>query len=272
MPSTDRDLDDLRRLEPTQSWLEDFAAHGGETIQVGPFLALINGGLLGFDYAAPTEPLRAEEVPGAVGELRRLFSSRGRALRVELNEPLFPQLPALLERAGLTLTEREPLLLLTPGDFRPISNPEVHVRFLQADDDEADLVAYRSIFNEVLLEEPRKPTAASIAQLRREIEQQAGRSHALATIEGRPVGTGFISSVDGVCEVTRVGTMPAARRKGVAATVTSFMIADRFGRGDTLAWLTALSTAAQALYLKLGFRLVGDRLYYHDNGNATWDL
>ena len=59
-----------------------------------------------------------------------------------------------------------------------------------------------------------------------------------------------------------MATLPEARRRGVAATLTSFMLRDRFGRGDTLAWLTAAGEAAQALYQKLGFRLVGARLYY----------
>lgn len=266
---TSHDLDALRRLEPARRWLEELVARGGETVPVGPFLALFHTDLLGFNHAVPTEPLRPEEVPGAVAKLRRLFAERGLELQFELNEPLFPNLPALLEREGLTLTEREPLLLLTPGDFRPVANPKVDVRFLGEDAGQADLIAYRSIFNEVLLEKPLPPSAESIAALRREIAQLGGRSHALARLEGRPVGTGFISSADGVCELARVGTTPDARRKGVAATVTSFMISDRFGRGDTLAWLTAMAEPARILYLKLGFRLLGDRLYYRDRPATT---
>jgi predicted GNAT family acetyltransferase len=59
-----------------------------------------------------------------------------------------------------------------------------------------------------------------------------------------------------------MATLPEARRRGVAATLTTFMAQDRFGAGDTLVWLTAQTPPAKALYQKLGFRLIGERCYY----------
>ena len=195
--------------------------------------------------------------------LRALFAARGLPLQIEFNEPLFPALPSMLAAAGLTPTEREPLLLLSAGGFHPAVNSRVEVRFLRADDEDG-LHAYAAIFHEVLLERSGAPPDRALDLLRREIEELKERSHAVAVLESSVVGTGFISSSDGVAEITRVATIPAARRRGVAATITSFMIADRFAHGDSLAWLTASGDAAQALYLKLGFRLVGVRLYYEE--------
>jgi predicted GNAT family acetyltransferase len=96
------------------------------------------------------------------------------------------------------------------------------------------------------------------------VERVGGHGHALATLDGRPVGTGFISSSNRVGEIARVATVPAARRRGVAATLTSFMMRDRFERGDTLIWLSAADAPAQALYEKLGFRAAGDRVYFRE--------
>jgi ribosomal protein S18 acetylase RimI-like enzyme len=265
-------LDILRRLEPTAGWLADLQRYGGEVVPAGPFCALLHSRALGLNYAAPTEPLGPlDAIPSALADLRRIFAERGLTPEIEFNEPLFPELPPILQRTGFMLDNREPLLVLEPADFRPETNPAVHVRFLQPDDAEADLIAYRAIFNAVLLDRPRPPTLKGIARLRQEIEQGQGRCHAQATLDGRPVGIGFVSAADGVAELTRVGTVPEARRQGVAATLTGFIVDDRFRAGDTLAWLTASGEPAQRLYQKLGFRLLGDRLYYRAAPTASGD-
>lgn len=265
MRANNSNLDRLRRLEPTDAWLANLVAQGGEVVRAGAFVAVIgpNGGH-GFTYAAPIETA-GEDDDAAAGlrELRRVFQQRGLELSVEFNAPLFPDLPDLLEREGFTLEEREPLLLCTPSDFRPFVAPDVDVQFLSSGGDDDGLIAYQSIFSEVLLERPFQAPPEAIASLRSEIARCGDRCHALARVRGEPVGTGFISSLDGVCEITRVATLPPARRRGVAATVTSFMVGGRFSHGgDTLAWLTASGEPARALYRKLGFQPAGARLYY----------
>jgi ribosomal protein S18 acetylase RimI-like enzyme len=263
MRSIEADRDNLRRLEPTSRWLTSFVAKGGTVMAAGPFRALLAPHLPGSDYAAPTEPLGPEEdIVKGLHALRGIFADHGSVLRLEFNEPLFPSLPGLLEREGFEVEEREPLLLCPVSDFRPVFHPDVRARFLDARDDDSRLVAYQTIFSEVLLERPWEATPEAIREFRSQLDRAGGRRHALATLAGTPVGTGFISSLDGVCELTRIATVPEARRRGVAATLTSFMLRDRFERGDTLAWLTATGVPAQSLYQKLGFRLVGERLYY----------
>jgi ribosomal protein S18 acetylase RimI-like enzyme len=233
-------------------------------VAAGSFRALFHPGALGVNYAFPVQPLgEPAAVRADLAALRTLFAQHGLPLKIEFNEPLFPSLPPMLEAAGLALTEREPLLLLTAGDFHPIVNPEVEVRFVRAGNEDG-LRAYAAIFHQVLLELPGSPPPRAIESLRREIAEQQERSHALALLDGQAAATGFISSSEGVAEITRVGTLPAMRRRGVAATITSFMVSDRLARGDSLVWLTASGDAAQALYRKLGFRLAGDRLYYEE--------
>src|SRR5579872_5829953 len=96
-------LQQLRCLEPGAAWLDRFVADGGRVIEVGAFVLLLDpdGTQPGNDYAAPREPLGDErEVRRALDELRRVFAAHGRSPRLEYNQPLFPTLLPILERAG----------------------------------------------------------------------------------------------------------------------------------------------------------------------------
>ena len=261
------ELDLLRRLEPAPAWLADFAAQGGEVIAVGPFRALLHPDALGLNYAAPTEPLGdAAEVMAALDQLRRLFAERKLLLRLEFTEQLFPELAGWLERARFTREAREPVLLMGSDEFRPSADRQLYIRFLRPDADESDLLAFQSIFREVLLRQRGQPSPEQLAQLRRDVQRADRRWHALATQDSRPVGIGFVSATTGICELARIGTVASARRRGIGAALVSFMLQDRFAQGDTLTWLAAENEVAQALYEKVGFRPAGTRLYYQWEG------
>ena len=265
---SDREL--LLRLEPDPDWL--VSSGWAELVRVGPFDAWFGPGA---DVASPRPPSGARRdddplarygdaaVLEAVAELRRLFAARGLTLVVELNEPLAPRLPSLLERAGLSLRAREPLMLCPAADFRPVAAPGASVRFLGPDDPDEELRAFLRLFHENFGQGAGRDTPEAVARLRDEVARTGGRSAALARLDGQPGGTGFVACYPGgACEITRVTTSPWARRRGVAATLTSFLIDSAFAAGSDLAWLTASGRPAQALYMTLGFRLVGDRLYY----------
>lgn len=261
------DLALLRLLEPTDRLRAAVARLGGEVRRVGPFEAYLHPDpeARGFQYAQPIEPLPGDdEVVAGLSDLRRLFAQRDVPVSIELNAPLFPRLPAILESQGFVITDREPLMILDPADFTPITAADVTVRFLGPEDSDAALSAFARIFTEVLMERAYTESPKEIARLRSEAEHGGGRSHALATIAGQPAGTGFITTSDEIAEITRVATLPAYRRRGVAATLTSFMLASCFEQGGRMAWLTAAARPAQILYERLGFRLVGERLYYSD--------
>ena len=255
----DSDLDQLRRLEPTDAYFAAAAARGVEMVVAGPFRLLADPHAGALDEVVPVEPLGGEDVAAdAVRELRRLLVEEGRAAELAFNDPLFPGLPPVLEAEGFVEHDREPIMLCTPQAFRPVLAPGIAVRFLRGADPDADLAAYRAIFSSVM----GMDLWTSSDDVRSEVARGMDRTHALATVDGEPAGTGYISSFDGVAEITRVSTLPEARRRGVAATLTSFMVGDRFASEDTLVWLTAQNPAAQALYEKLGFRRAGARRYY----------
>jgi ribosomal protein S18 acetylase RimI-like enzyme len=255
----------LRRLEPNDTQRAAVRRLGGKVLRAGPFEVYLHPDprAPGFGYAQPIEPLPPDsDVLSGVDELRALFASRGLPLSIEFNGPLFLGLPPLLEAAGLVVSEREPLQVLDPAGFTPVRAADVDVRFLQPSDSDRTLSDYQRIFTEVLLERPYEETPERLARLRDEVKKCGGGSHALAIVDGRAAGTGFVSTAEGVSEIARVATLPHARRRGVASTLTSVMLEEHLGPGSQVAWLTAASRPAQLLYEKLGFRLVGERLYY----------
>jgi ribosomal protein S18 acetylase RimI-like enzyme len=263
MTETDAAL--LRLLEPTDTLREAAKRVGGDVVRVGPFEAYVHPdpNAPGFGYAQPIEPLPAPDVVAvALRDLRTLFARHNALPVIEFNSPLFPRLDALLEADGFMLTDREPLMLLDPGDFAPMRAEGVEARFLRPDDPEGTLSAFARIFTEVLLERPYRETPEGISRLRAEVDRTGGRSHALALLNGVPTGTGFITTTDGVAEITRVATLPEARRRGVAGTLTSYMIEDHLRAEARMVWLTAAGIPAQCLYERLGFRLAGERLYF----------
>jgi predicted GNAT family acetyltransferase len=52
------------------------------------------------------------------------------------------------------------------------------------------------------------------------------------------------------------------RRRGVAATVTSFVVGQYLAQGGTLAWLSAANETARRVYARLGFQAIGTQVAY----------
>jgi ribosomal protein S18 acetylase RimI-like enzyme len=256
-------LDLARRLEqsislgPTPPEVEDFTC--------GPFRVVLANYTAdpSRNYALPITSLAATEVTeDTVRALCQAFTTRGRLPRVEFVAELWPTLPPLLEAAGLLVEEREPLMACPAERFAPLMAPGVAVRALTGDDPDETLATYISIHEDTPEGEHFQPPADAIARLRRQIEGGRGW-HALATLDGQPAGTGRCEIVgDDLGEVGGIVTNPQLRRRGVAATVTSFVVGQYFAQGGTLAWLSAANETARRVYARLGFQAIGTLLAY----------
>jgi ribosomal protein S18 acetylase RimI-like enzyme len=194
---------------------------------VGPFRAIPGrtGALVGFNYALPVDPLD-ERLPAAIGALRARYRALHESLRLEFNEETWPELPPALERAGLVLESRNPLMACGPDEFRPITAGSVVVRFLEVD--------------------LRHPSTL----------------RAVGELDGEVAGRASLGTVAGVAELYGVVTDPPFRRRGVAATICSALVERLFRDGGSLVFLDAENAGAAALYAGLGFRRIGDRLTY----------
>jgi predicted GNAT family acetyltransferase len=91
-----------------------------------------------------------------------------------------------------------------------------------------------------------------------EFERQrllAGATVMAAAFEnGLPVSVGSHNPVGKVSEIVGVGTLPAFRRRGLAAAVVRLLIEDALRRGVRTIFLTADDAAVARLYAGLGFR------------------
>ena len=71
------------------------------------------------------------------------------------------------------------------------------------------------------------------------------------------VGAGAHQPVDGVTEVTGVGTLPVARRAGIGGAVTGRLVEHAREHGAELVFLSAAGDDVARMYGRLGFRRIG---------------
>jgi ribosomal protein S18 acetylase RimI-like enzyme len=89
---------------------------------------------------------------------------------------------------------------------------------------------------------------------------------ALGSVGGEPAGTAYVLRSDGgagpSAYLAGVAVLPAARRRGVAAGVSSWLLERAFERGAELAHLNPDTDAAARIYERLGFgELPGHDIY-----------
>lgn len=226
------------------------AGIGRDVVQTGPFRACFDpvSDLIWMNYAVPIDALGSdEETLDQLRQLKELFASRARRLRFEFVDGVWPDLPRLLEQFGLNLQGQLPLMTATPESFRPYRNENVHVRMIGPDE-----IALFSSLQIDSFEMEGWNSEAGNAHTKLQVEKGFWRC-AVATMDGIPAAAGTLIPHDGVAELAGVGTLPKARRKGVAATLSSFLVAAHFQSGGDLIWLSAANEEGLATYRKIGF-------------------
>jgi ribosomal protein S18 acetylase RimI-like enzyme len=104
-----------------------------------------------------------------------------------------------------------------------------------------------------LAEKQPDPAAAAFERAQR----RSGRSvWAVALVDGQPVGVGGHQPVERVTEIVGVGVLPAFRRRGIGAALTSFLVQDALARGLETVFLSAGDDVTGRVYERAGFRRV----------------
>jgi ribosomal protein S18 acetylase RimI-like enzyme len=240
------------------------SAQSRTMIDCGPFRALLDPStdMIWLNYAVPIGAIDdTQAATAALAELRRAFAQHQRRPRFEFNALPWPALPSLLKSAGFQIQERHPLMVCTPHSFRRFAAPGVAVHWLSSDEPAATLAVAMAIQSESFGGPAELPPAEEVDRFRKELRAGA-LCYALATLDGLPAGAGSSAPIDGVAEITGVATSPALRRRGVAASLSSFLADQLFAAGGTLAWLSAGDAAAQAVYQRVGFAVADTRLNY----------
>jgi ribosomal protein S18 acetylase RimI-like enzyme len=224
-------------------------------------------------YARPT---RGSSAPIGDADVERV-----RARQRELGVPESfewvaencPTLRAAVERAGLAVHEY-PLMVLD-GDRRPdTGQPPAGLAVRMLGPDDPALPSALAVAN-LAFAEPgtaqgdagvseldgaaRLPDNGSVAYLSGRIT--AGRTLVAAAVrDGRALCSGQHQPVGSVTEIVGVGTLPAARRRGLGALVTAALVADARSRGIATIFLSAGSSDVARIYARLGFRRIGTAL------------
>jgi ribosomal protein S18 acetylase RimI-like enzyme len=185
---------------------------------------------------------------------------------VEWVAEVTPALRAPAEGAGL-LVHEHPLLVLDGSAWRPAPTPAgFEVRLLDAEDPDLALVrsvatlafdipggAIGPVGRAELAIVAGAAGGATLADLRDRLRRGLTVMAAAHDAEG-PLAVGSHLPVGAVTEVAGVGTLPAARRRGLAAAVTSELVRRALGGGAEIVFLSAADDDVARLYGRLGFR------------------
>ncbi|MGW8764712.1 GNAT family N-acetyltransferase [Streptomyces sp. NPDC055815] len=222
--------------------------------EFGPLTLFVQEGQGWPYYARPALGHEGEVPVAAVEKVRARQRELGVPEAFEWVAETTPGLRAAVEATGLTVHEH-PLMVLE-GEPLPVPEPEgFTVRLVGAEDSALD-TAVAAPF--AAFDAPVAPgTSARIADritagLTRLAAALDATGSALAAGQHQPVGT--------VSEVVGVGTVPAARRRGLGLAVTAALVADARAHGTELVFLTATDGDVARLYGRLGFRTIATAL------------
>lgn len=241
----------------------------------GPLTLFVREGAGWPFYARPASGWSGPVRAGDVARVRDRQRELGIPESFEWVAETTPALRAAVEETGLTVHEH-PLMALG-ADAAPVA-PEAApgypaVRVLGADD--PALPSALVVPHLAFAEPGTRVGAADTADLAEAIlartgdgslesgaaRVRAGLTVIAAAVEGdTALCAGQHNQVGEVSEIVGVGTLPAARRRGLALAVTAALIADARSRRVKTVFLSAGDEDVARIYARLGFRRVGTAL------------
>lgn len=233
---------------------------GTELLTVGPFSAVVPAATDSSSWVTLVAAAATErETIAAVARLRSIFRGRTAPLEIEFNERLYPRVGRWLEAAGLTLSERNPLMACGPADFKPFAAAAVTLDRLTTSSPVADLQVFQAVRwtnggdnNDV---------PPPVVELRRDLASPHS-VYLLGRLGNEAAGTGVSHALRGAVEIVGVVTQAGFRRRGVAATITSDLLSRHFRSGGDFAFLDSANDEATRVYERLGFTSFGANLIY----------
>ncbi|MCZ1012507.1 GNAT family N-acetyltransferase [Streptomyces lydicus] len=230
-------------------------------------------------------PFSARPAPGWRGEVTAAEVNRVRVRQRELGIPesfewvaeTAPGLRAAVEQSGLSV-RAHPLMVLGPDVPAP-AVPEVAggVVLRTVGPDDPVLPSALAVPHLAFADPGTGIGVAGVAELDQAVrvgadagdgtvERAAARiragltSVAAAVEDGRALCAGQHQPVGKVSEIVGVGTLPAARRRGLGLAVTAALVADARTRGVETLFLSAGDDEVARIYARLGFRSVATAL------------
>ncbi|MGW3661186.1 GNAT family N-acetyltransferase [Streptomyces sp. NPDC005151] len=273
---TSVDLADRRELlDRLERYYDAVPRSGARVEDFGPLTLFIREGQGWPFYARPALGWSGAVSAAEVNRVRARQRELGIPESFEWVAETAPALRAAVEQAGLAVHEH-PLMVLGPGVPTP-AVPEVPggvvVRTVGPDD--PVLPSALAVPHLAFAEPGTGVGAAGLAELGEVMRGCAGDGsvdHAVARIlagltciaaaveDATALCAGQHQPVGAVTEIVGVGTLPTARRRGLAHAVTAELVADARSRGAKTIFLSAGDDDVARIYARLGFRSVATAL------------
>jgi ribosomal protein S18 acetylase RimI-like enzyme len=255
---------ELSRLE---RYYDTVPRASASTESIGPFTLFVATEGFPFPYyARPTLGGAGVFGVGDVAAVRERQRALGVPETFEWVDELTPTLAPVMEAAGLTV-HRHPLLVLGHPSW-PDDPPGITVRIATGEDDA--LPGLKATLDLGFAQGGTGVGQAGAAERDAAVtDDDPGVANwrnksalgllALAVAEDSSgvVGGGLHNPRDGVTELAGIATLPAYRRRGIAAAVTAQLVADALERGVEVCFLSAESEEVARLYGRIGFTRVG---------------
>jgi ribosomal protein S18 acetylase RimI-like enzyme len=236
-------------------------------VQTGGFVA-------GFDPSTTSPYINyATPVPGAeptgrdVTALINAFRERGLKPRLEFAPDAAPAVEPALRAAGFITEEVHEYMVCTPATLTLPSvtstPPSVMAAFallVEIPSTEEDYASIDAALSEAFAGEfASSPQGA--ARLRRTQENGGAVRFVRAPDGGCAGGASCSAPAVGTSELSGVGTRPAFRGLGIAASVTAALTETMFARGTPSMWLEYSGDGSRRVYERVGYQPQGTRLY-----------
>ena len=261
-------MTNLALLEEIDAYLDAVPRSAARVESVGSLTLFIREGPGWPYYARPTPgagPVRPKDVRAARARQRAL----GIPETFEWVDELSPEMERATAATGLQVRQH-PLMHLAQGRLRPSDPPEgFAIRLIEPGDDLPLVFAVPAMAfaspgaapEEAGAEALREAAAAAPAEAAAIARDRLNRGLTLtvAAFAGDlPVAVGSHQPVASTTEVVGVGVLPAFRRRGLAAAVTSALVADALrNRKVSRVFLSAGDLEIARVYERLGFEIVG---------------
>ena len=234
----------------------------------GPLVLFVKEGAGWPYYARPRRGSREEITADQLREVRARQRELGLPESFEWVAQTAPGLARAAAAAGLGVASH-PLMILDGPARVPALPPGVTVRAVPPDEpDLGSVMAVPSVAFGHPGTSPGTPGPAErdklaaardparLEQLRTLLVSGHSVLAAAFSDEG-PLAAGSCQTANGVAEITGVGTLPSARRRGLGAAVTALLASLASGRGAHTVFLSASDDAVARVYAGIGFRRIG---------------
>jgi ribosomal protein S18 acetylase RimI-like enzyme len=249
-------VDDV--LQRIDRFCDEVPRHWATPLDDGPLRLFVRN--------RPGWPFYARPVPGGppvTAEDVERVRARQRALRVpEAFEWVAGEAPSMADaaRAAGLAVKMCPLLVLDGAPVGPPLPAGYSARLVGPADGDLQAAAHSVLTVAAAAfgaPSPGPPVGAALAELRADLAAGA-IARALVTGPDGPVTAGSAQRVGDVVELVGIGTVAAARGRGLGGAVTALLAGAARDAGAEVVFLAAGDAAATRVYERVGFRRVGE--------------